>query len=69
MTIPDPQGLTWEQWANTVAGFNPTFGQYVDPSMSWDDYAQALHYLIPQAPQSGFFETWQDWATALRQVV
>lgn len=65
-TLPDPRGLTWSQWANTTAGFNPTFGQYVNPAMPWGAYGMALLYLIPSAPRPDMFGTWQEWARALK---
>ena len=65
-TLPDPRGLTWSQWANTAAGFNPAFGQYVHPSMPWAEYGRALQYLIPATPRPDLFATWQEWARALK---
>lgn len=69
MQLPDPTDLTWLQWASTAAGFNPAFGQYVNPNMSWQDYGRSLTYLLPQAPRTEWFGSWQDWARALRQAV
>lgn len=69
ITIPNPENLTWEQWANTVCGFNETFGQYVNPRMTWPKFAEALGYLIPQTPRPQLFRSWQAWACALQQVV
>lgn len=68
-TIPDPSGLSWLQWANTVTGFNPHFGQYVSPDMAWQDYARSLTYLEPLAPRADWFASWQEWAIALKQAI
>lgn len=67
--VPNPGNLSWSQWAQTVAGFNPTFGQYLHPAMEWQDFGRKLQYLVPQAPRPEVFNTWQGWATAVRQVL
>lgn len=68
-TIPDPQNLSWQQWATTVAGFNPVFSQYVTPTMDWQSYGRALSYLEPMVPRIEMHETWQEWARALRLAI
>ena len=67
--IPDPKDLTWPQWSQTVVGFNPTFGQYLHPSMDWRLFASQLTYLAPQTPRPQQYATWQLWAQATRQVL
>jgi len=67
--IPNPDNLSWQQWAMTVVGFNPAFGQYLHPSMTWKDFAGKLQYLVPQVPRSDLFSTWQHWASAVKQVL
>lgn len=69
MQIPDPKYLTWYQWANTVAGFNPEFGQYVTPHMPWQNYADSLTYLLPNTPRHNLYKSWEEWAVALKQAV
>ena len=69
MQLPDPFGLSWHQWATTAAGFNPSFGQYVNPDLDWPKYANSLTYLLPMTPRPDMFATWQDWAKALKLAV
>lgn len=68
-TIPNPQNLSWQQWATTVAGFNPTFSQYVTPTMDWTDYGRTLTYLEPQVPRVEMYDDWQEWARALKLAI
>lgn len=67
--IPNPDNLSWQQWAMTVVGYNPVFGQYLHPSMEWQDFGRKLQYLVPQSPRPELFSSWQPWASAVKQVL
>lgn len=69
MQLPDPTSLTWQEWAATATGYNPSFGQYVHPAMLWPDFANALIYLLPETPRPDGFKSWQEWAVALKLAV
>jgi hypothetical protein len=67
--IPDPQGLDWDRWAATVVGFNPELASHVHPNMGWESFAMYFADDVSSAPLPAGFETWQDWARALKLAV
>jgi deoxyribodipyrimidine photolyase len=64
--IPNPVGLRFEDWASTVVGYNAGLHNQLSPEMDWRDFAQRLSLAYPATPRSEPFETWQEWADALR---
>ncbi len=65
--IPNPYGLTWTAWADTVVGFNPDIRADVDPDDSWQMFAVRLAQYATATPRPDGFADWQDWAAALKQ--
>lgn len=66
MVFPDPRGLEWQDWADTVVGFTPELRNRIDPDEPWEDFAETFCQYVGGAPQPEFFETWQAWATAVK---
>jgi hypothetical protein len=64
--LPDPYTMDWQPWAETVAGYNPGLASEVSPDDPWEEFAQRFCEAVPTAPQPGLFDTWQDWAAALK---
>ena len=69
MIIPDPEGSSWELWAAAVAGYNPELSTQVSSTLPWQEFANRLTLVVPQAPRGDFFEDWLPWARALKQTV
>jgi len=65
--IPNPFGLDWRTWADTVVGFNPSLRPNVDPDEPWMIFADRLSLYEPATPRPISFRNWQDWACALKQ--
>ncbi|MFZ5784024.1 MAG: hypothetical protein ACOY4R_27820 [Pseudomonadota bacterium] len=64
--LPDPRGLSWQAWADTVCGFNRDIRNKVSPDDDWRTFAVRLIQFEPRAPQPDGFKTWQDWAVGVR---
>jgi len=65
--IPNPGNMQWEQWVDTVAGYNK-FQTITVPYFSedlWRALADALTLSEPLTPRHESFDNWQDWAYAL----
>ena len=65
MLLPDPRGLDWQEWADTVVGFNPDIRNRVDPDADWESFAERFCQYVGNAPMPRFFDTWQAWASAV----
>lgn len=64
--IPDPIGLQWQDWADTVVGFNRGLIGRVGPESDWRSFADNLIRFEPTAPRHDMFDTWDAWARALK---
>lgn len=64
--LPNPYGLDWQTWADTVVGFNDTIRSVVDPDLPWQEFAVRLAEFEPNSPQPDLFDAWEDWAAALK---
>jgi hypothetical protein len=66
--IPDPQGLTWGDWSDTLVGYNPDLRAVVDPTEDWQEFARRFNEAAHDAPMPIGFSSWQDWAVAVKLV-
>lgn len=69
MILPDPMGLSWQDWADTVVGFNSSLRNTVPQDGPWREFARWFAQAEPKAPLESFFDTWQAWAAAVRFVL
>jgi hypothetical protein len=69
--VPDPEGLTWQDWVDTAVGMNGRLGlpHLVDVNAPWQAFADQLALVVPDTPYGEDFETWQDWVRALRSAL
>lgn len=67
--VPDPQGMAWQDWCDTVVGFNDACRNQVSPDSSWEEFAERLTLIEPTTPRPDFFESWQAWAAALKRTI
>lgn len=65
--IPNPYGIPWQTWVDTLVGFNPELLANISPDDPWEDVANRLVQYETQAPESRLFGSWQEWAAALKQ--
>lgn len=68
MTIPDPEGSSWELWAQTLVGNNYELSTQVSAALEWGEFADRMTLIVPETPRGEFFDDWQSWARALKQV-
>lgn len=66
--VTDPTTMEWQDWVETLVGMNPRLGlpRLVDPDLPWQEFADRLAQHVPDTPYGEDFDTWQDWALALR---
>lgn len=64
--LPDPRGLTWQDWADTVVGYIPVLRTQLDPTEDWREFARRFNETIQSAPMPVSFATWQDWVMAVK---
>ena len=65
MLLPDPRGLEWQEWADTVVGYNPVLRNRIDPDDPWEEFAESFCQYVQNAPVPRFFDTWQAWVSAV----
>jgi hypothetical protein len=65
--VPHPFGIGWQDWVDTLIGFNDSIRPNVPPNLPWQEVAQRLAEFEPAVPRPDWFRTWQDWACALKQ--
>jgi hypothetical protein len=64
--LPIPDGLEWQDWADTVVWLNPTILNKVSPFSNWRAFADQLSMVETRVPRTDEFNSWQDWVGALR---
>jgi len=71
MIIPNPDGISWSRWAETLILNNGEIQNqlYVMPEMRWKEFAIRLSLIEAAAPRPEFFRDWRAWATALRRAL
>jgi hypothetical protein len=65
--IPNPYGMEWQDWADTLVGFNPAIRSDVDPDDPWQAFAERLAQYASATPRPDEYENWENWAAALKQ--
>jgi hypothetical protein len=68
-TVPNPAGMEWGDWRDTVMGFNREIRGVVDQNDDWRSFADHLSRLVSTTPDHEYFESWQSWADALRNAI
>lgn len=64
--LPIPDGLDWQDWADTVVWLNPSILNKVSPFSPWRDFADQLSLVEVDVPFADDFESWQEWVVALK---
>ena len=67
--VPDPKGLQWQDWVDTVVGYNADLRNQVAPETDWRFFADFVTRAVPEAPRHDMFDTWDAWARALKFTV
>lgn len=65
--IPNPYGIRWQDWIDTLIGFNDSLRPNLSPDDPWRIVAQRLAETEPAAPRPDGFSHWTEWASALKQ--
>lgn len=65
--IPNPYGTTWQDFVDTLIGFNLSLRPNISPDQSWQEVADRLSQYEQAAPRALGFKDWQEWAAALKQ--
>ena len=65
--IPNPYGITWRDWIDTLVGFNDSLRPNLSPDLPWREVADRLVEFEQAAPRPLSFSHWQEWAAALKQ--
>jgi hypothetical protein len=70
-TLPQPDFMDWEDWAQTVIGYNSRLGltRLMDENLPWEEFADWLCLSVPEAPRAAGFSDWREWAHALRRAL
>ena len=64
--VPDPKGMQWQDWSDTVVGFNQGLVGRAPVESDWRNFADGLTLFEPTAPRHDIFDTWDAWARALK---
>jgi len=64
--LPNPFTLEWDDWVDTVVGFNPQIRDQGDPDLPWQLFAQRLTKFAAATPGPELFDDWRSWADALK---
>lgn len=69
--LPNPHGMTWQDWVDSAVGLNGRLGlpHLVDVNAPWQEFADQLALVVPDTPYGEDFDTWEDWADALRSAL
>ena len=65
--IPNPYGITWQDWIDTLIGFNDSLRPNLPPDLPWREVADRLAQFEQAVPRPLSFGHWQEWAAALKQ--
>jgi hypothetical protein len=68
LIIPDPDFMGWTDWLDQVIGLNGVIpgGAASGEGDDWKGFSDRLSLFVPDTPYGEDFETWQEWARALR---
>ena len=65
--LPHPDSLVWQDWLDTVVGYNADLTNRLAPDTEWSEFARRLLQFEPLAPPPEGFGDWRDWVRALKQ--
>ena len=66
--IPNPYGvIEWQDWIDTLVGFNLSVRPNVDPDQPWQVVAERLAEYDANVPRPIMFRDWREWAASLKQ--
>jgi hypothetical protein len=66
---PNPVGMTWQEWADTVVGYNNVLRNQISSYLGWEEFADVLARIEARTPDPAGFTEWQEWALALRRAL
>lgn len=58
--------MEWQDWADSLLLLNYAIRTTADPDLEWRDFATRLGEFEACVPTPDFFETWEEWAEALK---
>lgn len=64
--VPQPLGLSFRDWADTVVGYNVALLNQLSSDMEWHEFAHRLALIYSETPRPEQFGDWESWAEALR---
>jgi hypothetical protein len=69
--FPHPDTMEWQDWADSVVGFNNHIGlaQKIDPNLGWYEFAERVAEAVPNTPHPEGFEDWRAWARSVRNAL
>ncbi len=65
--MPNPAHMAWQDWADTVVGFNPVLRHRISSDLDWESFADQLTLFVPHTPDHKMFDDWRAWADALKR--
>lgn len=67
--LPYPDGLAWQDWLDTVVGYNTDLINQVPADLEWAPFALRLTQFVPDAPAPERFPDWREWVRGLKQAL
>jgi hypothetical protein len=67
--LPYPDFLSWQDWADTVVGYNEDLYNQVSPDLPWQDFARRIQLVAPDVPSPEGHEDWRRWVYATKQAL
>ena len=67
--LPYPDAMAWQDWLETVVGYNEDLVNSISPDLEWQEFARRLPQFEPLAPAPEGFADWRDWVRALKQIL
>jgi hypothetical protein len=67
--VPHIEGMTWQDFADTLIGYNASCRNSVSRAATWQEFAQQLAIVEPLTPRPEGFQHWQEWGAALKRSV
>lgn len=68
-TVPNPDHMEWQDWADTVVGYNAPLRNRLSPDLPWKEFVERLAQVVSKTPYHEGFEDWRAWARALRNAL
>lgn len=61
--------MDWQDWLDTVVGYNADLVNQVSPDTDWVAFARRLTQSVPDSPAPEQFVGWPEWVRALKQAL